>query len=254
MIYRLFKILMLVCILAGCNRNTYILIPQPGAEKALVLMQMPDSLIPKFNGGVDYYATGNEPASWQLNMDLEGQFSFLSDGNNLSLIAKTGVKTNTGSIYTLSDAAGNMTINIVDSYCEGTKTQKTIVTINNKIYKGCGLFLYDRKLEGKWQLAKIKNKVIERSDYPKLIPEIVFNTLNKLISVNTACNKVSLAYMVSGHKLSVPASSSTNKRCKTKFDEILNNSFYGKVCSYFIKGNSLTLYLLDDSIIEFSRL
>ncbi len=254
MICRLFRILMLVCILTGCNRNTYILIPQPGAEKTLVLMQMPDSLTTKFHGGVDYYATGNEPASWQLNMDLEGQFSFLSDGNNLSLIAKPGVKTNTGNIYTLTDAAGSMTINILDAYCENTKNQKTIVKINNKDYKGCGMFLYDRKLEGKWQLAKIKNKVIEPSDYPKLIPEIIFNTLNKSISVKTACNNVSLAYTVSGHKLSVPSFGNTNKRCNTKFDEILNNSFYGKVCTYYIKVNSLTLYLLDDSIIEFTKI
>lgn len=254
MIYRLFKIFILVGILAGCNRNTYVLAPQPSIEKAQVLMQMPDALVTQFNNGVDYYATGNISAPWELSMDLEGQFTFRSDDNNLSLIAKPGTKTNTGTSYTLRDAAGNMTINILNVYCEGTKNEQTIVTINNKEYKGCGQFLYDRKLEGKWQLSKIQNKAIDRSDYPKQIPEILFNTLNKSLSLSTTCNKVSLAYIISGNKLSIPSHNIVKNKCNTKFDKILNNSFYGKVCTYSIKGNSLTLYLLDDSIIEFTRI
>lgn len=251
MIYRLFKIVTFVCIVASCNSNTYVMAPRPSAQTSQALMQMPDSLISKFNNGIDYYSSGNDPEPWNLSMDLEGQFFFVSAGNNLTLLARPGVMSSTGTTYTLKDAAGNITAELLNTFCTGTKSLQTVVTVNNKIYKGCGQYLYDRNLEGKWQLSKIKNKIIERTDYPKSLPKIIFNTLNNSLSINTSCNQLSLTYQITGNKLTIPGYPSTNKNCKSTFEDILNTSFYGKTCSYYVRGKSLILYLIDDSILEF---
>lgn len=251
MVYRL-SIIFLSCFLViSCNRNNYVMAPKASVEKVASEKLMSDSLTKKFNSGIEFYARGNDPIAWSLTMDLEGEFSFIAPGNNLSLIAKTGKETNEGIEYLLTDVTGTMMIRMLKATCEDGKSKQIFVTVNQKIYKGCGQALYDKNLEGPWQLLKIKNKSQDNAQYKNGIPEIVFQTSNTTLKIFTGCEQTEVTYQISGNKLTIP--SVPGGKCTNDFIQILNSKFYGYISTYYIKENLLFIYLIDDSIITFKK-
>ena len=111
--------------------------------------QLPDSLSKKQTAGVDFFASGNSPANWTLEMDFDKYFIFSSaDGTKLSTQAvKSSAETQAATTYKTTNPMGAITIIIYNEPCGKENTgKKTEFFINDKHYTGCGKSLYDYRL------------------------------------------------------------------------------------------------------------
>src|SRR4051812_6596563 len=103
-----------------------------------------DTLIREQQKGVDFFATGNDPVPWSIELDLEKGF-FFHPSNSAVLIAapvQPGRLANTDTYITTTDL-GPMKLVIYNEPCisndkSSNPSIKTEVTINDKRFTGCG--------------------------------------------------------------------------------------------------------------------
>ena len=225
--------------------------------------------------GNDFYANGNSPVNWSMQIDFENKVSFTSDdGLALSFPANI-LKQNYGMakgsdgisrpanteviIYSGRISAGDISIAMEDGTCTVPTIRKVFqksvtVTINQKVYSGCGSYLSDEKLEGKWNLEKIGTTPITAADYNR-VPTFTFDLAKKRISGNDGCNSLGSSIDVQGSKIKFSGMLSTKMAClKGKnIESIINTSISNKVADYYFKEGRLYLYLIDDTLLVFTR-
>jgi len=212
--------------------------------------------------GNDFYANGNAPVNWRMEIDFENKITFTSDdGLALSFATNTLQKTQAGNktTYTGKITAGDISIAMEDGTCTVPTIRKVYqklvtVTINQKAYTGCGSYLVNDNLEGKWNLEKIGTAPITAADYNK-VPSFTFDLAQKRISGNDGCNSIGGSIDVQGSKIKFSGMLSTKMACvKGKnIESIINTSISNKVADYYFKEGKLYLYLIDDTLLVFTR-
>lgn len=245
--------------LGGCKSSRQLASQQ---EKPLPPPVLPQSLVQKQLDGVDFFAKGSVPASWTLEMDFGNIIRFKSiDGPDLnssavSPVAQAGNKT---VAYTTNVTTGQMLVTVSEEGCtdaiSGDKfDKKVIVAVNGKRYEGCGQYLFDAALDGKWILEKINNKTLSASDFSKGLPEFIFELAKKRVSGHDGCNTVSSTMEVLGAKIKFNPFLSTKIACpnikaENNFLHLLSN----QTIDYYFKDGQLFFYLPDDSIVVFKK-
>lgn len=212
--------------------------------------------------GNDFYANGNTPVNWGMQINFKDKITFTSDdGLALSFAANTLIAAQQGTktTYTGKTSAGNISIAMENGMCTVSTIRKVYqksvtVTINQKVYSGCGSFLADNNLEGKWNLEKIGTNPINAADYNK-VPSFSFDLAKNRISGNDGCNSMGGAIEVQGSKIKFSAMMSTKMAClKGKnIESIINTGISNKVADYYFKEGKLYLYLIDDTLLVFTR-
>lgn len=244
--------------LAGCKSSQSAINKEARPLPPPVLAE---NLLQKQLNGVDFFAKGSVPASWTVEMDFGNIIRFKSlDGNDINSSAVSPVQQAGNTVsYTSRSTHGEMKILVSGEGCtdalSGEKyNKKVVVTVNDKRYEGCGQYLFDAALEGKWVLEKINNRVLISSDFSKGLPEFIFELGRNKFSGHDGCNMISSNLEVLGNKIKFSPFAGTKMACpNTKPENNFLHLVSDHTVDYYFKDGQLYLYLPDDSIIVFRR-
>ena len=137
-------------------------LPADKSNKKLPTPVLSESLQQKQLNGVDFFAKGNIPSSWTVEMDFGNSIRFKSldeAPTNSSSVNSVDLPQIIAGSYTTKTTNGAMKIIIYREGCiddvKGEKfNNKVVITVNDKRYTGCGQYLFDAALNGKWILKK----------------------------------------------------------------------------------------------------
>jgi uncharacterized membrane protein len=219
-------------------------------------------MLQKQQNGVDFFAKGNSPASWTLEMDFGNIIRFRSvDGadQNSSAVAPEKVAGSNAVSYTTNVTDGVMRIIVSEEGCSdglsGEKfNKKVVVTVNSKRYEGCGQYLFHTALEGKWLLEKINGRTVAAVEFSKGLPELLFELGKNLVSGHDGCNRVSSTLDVLGTKIKFSPFTSTEMVCPANQKE--NNFLHllsEQTIDYYFKDGLLYFYLPDDGLLVWRK-
>ena len=215
----------------------------------------------QFNRGVDFIASGKEIAEWKLEMNFDDSIRFVAqDGLSFTIPAvRQQVMADSSLQFNSSITLGKIVISIKNGACNNIESlnneiaKECTVSIGSITYSGCGQFLFDNQLEGKWNLQQYKNVKIEASEFKSGIPYLKFSILNNRLSGYDGCNTISGEAAVQGKRIQFSAMASTKKLCNnlslSNPFSVLNNQLTG----YKINNGLLYLYLIDDSVLIFKK-
>ena len=245
----------LCCLFAACTTAKQT--AKKNIEITKYSSQLPDSLSKKQTAGIDFFASGNSPANWTLELDFDKNFIFSSaDGTQLFTQAvKPSAETNAATTYKATNPKGAITIIIYNEPCGKENTgKKTDFYLNDKPYTGCGKSLYDYRLNDNWILESVNNKILNPADFTKGLPHISFNLLEKKLTGTDGCNNISTGIEVEGNRIKFAPVASTKISCKNNsIQKIFSEKISNQTASYFFREGKLYLYLIDDSLLIFIK-
>ncbi len=212
--------------------------------------------------GIDFVAEGTEPSFWKLTINYDDTVRFESaDGLTLKIAFNQLKKTTSLDkiIFTGTKKEGTIVISIFNKSCN-IPTQKEVYTkevtflFNTILYKGCGKFLVNDLLNGKWELEKIGNELIDKNYY-KQMPIFIFD-INKInLNGNDGCNNFSGEIEVIGKRIQFYNLIFDRKNCSKKsIIDIINKKIKSQLVDFYFKNSKLYLYLIDDSILVFKKI
>jgi len=154
----------------------------------------------KWKNGIVFYAIGNEP-SWSININKNNSALFKSpDGEQFiaTSISKLALIDTKSITYRSSSAQGEMIITLSKEKCGDTMSDDSFsysVSVQIKLkgkkefdtYKGCGNFVPDPRLNGKWIIVKVDTLAIDKQQLIKL-PELSIDVYKSKVSGNDGCN------------------------------------------------------------------
>lgn len=211
--------------------------------------------------GVDFLANGNDPTNWKLSMSLDDTVRFSAEDGLALKFAYNQLKKNETDgkkIYTVALKSGNVTIEITEKICTVTTIRETFkkevtVKFNNTTYSGCGKFLADLNLNGKWLLEKIGFTPIIVTEYNK-VPEMNIDIVEGTVSGNDGCNGIRGKIEVQGKRIQFSQLAGTKMACNKKsIAQIVAAQINNQLVSYYFKDGKLHLYLPDDSLLIFKK-
>ena len=258
-IYQWLPVLLLCVGVAACKTPA-----APGAKKTENVYQPAQQDIASRTlqqKGVDFVANGTAPVNWQLEINVDDTVSFTADDGLAIKFAYHRLAKDMNaerSIYSAKIPGGDVAIIIVEKECTspGTKTvysKQVTFTFNSRAYTGCGRYLADINLEGKWLLEKISYTAIRPEEYNR-VPVFQFNLSKQRLTGNDGCNTIGGKIEVQGNRIRFSEMVSTEMACvKKSIERIISLQVSGHLVNYYFKGGKLYLYLPDDSLLVFKR-
>jgi hypothetical protein len=210
--------------------------------------------------GIDFIAYGDNPVNWKLEMDFDYSFEFNAhDNEKVSAQPVSPVKNSSIETYHAVSGKQQMDIYLFEEKCELNNNKNNFnkrveIKIGQKIYKGCGNFLYNNKLNDFWILDFINNEQQFALNYPNGIPSLIFNLAkNKLHGFN-GCGFFDCNIEVRGNRIQYYPFSSLNISCKENTAAIIMNDYIsGQLVDYYFSDNKLVLYLNNDTRLIFRK-
>jgi len=133
-------------------------------------------------------------------------------------------------------------------------SKKITVEVDGKRYEGCGQYLSDAALNGKWILEKIGSRTIQAADFAKGLPELVFNLEAGSLAGHDGCNRINGSMEVQGNRIKFGPLASTKMACPgNKAENNFTQKISSQTATYYFTAGQLVLYLIDDSIITFKK-
>ena len=242
------------------QKNTHV------QNKSLALH--PDLYMDKFEQGIDFIASGNEPF-WSLEIDFKSFIHFkMPGGYEIKTLAVEGIKAMDANVirYQASNDKNILTVQLQKLDClndmSGAKLPYT-VTISAKnntdkneiIYKGCGQYLADYRLHDIWSLDSINNKKIIAADFINGFPRIEFNLTERKIFGSSGCLNYNGDIEVKGDKIYFEKLLSIGKACKNlNIENEYLQKISNKIISYQIKQGKLYLQVSKDSMFIYKKI
>lgn len=255
---KLFPVL-LFAIFVSCKGTKEVAIKKEADQTRQALNE---NLRQKLEAGIDIFAKGATPSSWTLEIDFDRLILFRSlDGTDYKSSPVPGIEnTSNGSVvYTTKANKGNMVITLFKEECTDALSKekfkkRVTVEVDGKRYEGCGQYLENANLNGKWILDKIGNRSVQASEFAKGLPELVLNLEGSSISGHDGCNRVNGSMEVMGNRIRFSSLASTKMACpgNNSANEFISK-MSGKAASYYFKDGFLVLYLIDDSTVSFKK-
>ncbi|MBC5994612.1 META domain-containing protein [Pontibacter cellulosilyticus] len=212
---------------------------QENTSQATTLAEEPENNSPKtlqekYEQGVDFAASGIEP-SWTLGIHGDALFDFKTsspeDGSikvPTSVVAELNEGENVS--YFADTSKGKFVLKLLREDCLDAVTGKklpytVIVQYGKDEYKGCGSYLSDTRLDGKWTVVQLNGKEVTGEKKPYLS----FSLADKRVSGNVGCNNISGSLDAKRNKLHFGAIAVTRMACpdmgiENELLELLNKS------------------------------
>ncbi|MEQ1554219.1 MAG: META domain-containing protein, partial [Ferruginibacter sp.] len=132
-------------------------------------------------------------------------------------------------------------------------TKEVKFSFNSITYNGCGNYLSNNNLHGKWKLEKLGNININTKDY-NVAPFCNIDLNKNSITGNDGCNTFGGKIEVQGDRIKFGLLISTQMACGNKsIDQILAQQINNQLVNYYFKESKLYLYLPNDSILVFIK-
>lgn len=224
----------------------------------------PEVFRERFERGIDFAATGNEPF-WGLDISLDGKMYFNAlDGPVIIAPTPEGVTSldaDTTS-YTTESAQGSIVAHLIRQECTDTmsgakseyKVRVEILATANaspSTYEGCGRYLADPNLYNKWTLESINDHPLRAGDFAKGLPEIEFDPETKRAAGHSGCNNITGEIEVRGHQIVFKPMIATKMACPgMEFEHEYLRMLSGSV-GYRVDDGRLHLQVSPDSIFTY---
>ena len=217
--------------------------------------KLSDTLQKKFINGVDFVASGEIPATWNLELDFDKNFKFTTnDGIGITTYAAKAIDKNDFVYYEAQSSAGQLDIYIYQENC-GSNKKKVTVKLLEKKYSGCGQYLYNNQLNNTWILEQAGFQMQDANTYSKGLPTLTFDLVNNTMSGQDGCNNLHSGIFVQGTRIFFGPIVQTKMFCRNNnllFEQIITQKISGNFASYFFNNEKLVLYLIDDSHLVFT--
>ncbi|HRJ85161.1 MAG TPA: META domain-containing protein [Ignavibacteria bacterium] len=225
----------------------------------------------KRDKGIDFIGMGNEPF-WNIDLNIEEKtitYSRLGEEGSVIFTDITEAIVMDAPIVTYhgNTAKHEITIEITKEECTDNMSGEVFpykVTVkiragkSNKVdtLKGCGKYLADIKLNGKWLINKVHGKDISEYKIMKdKAPQISFSVSDERFGGIAGCNNFFGSFEAKGNKIRFGKTGATMMMCADMTLEkdmfaILNEGYY----SFLIEGNVLTLIdMQGNAVVDFLK-
>jgi heat shock protein HslJ/uncharacterized membrane protein len=156
----------------------------------------------KYHQGITFYATGNEP-SWSLDIAAGKSIHFKTlEGQDMKTPFAEGIKAMDQNItlFNLQTETGTLRIQIQQEECIDNMSGirhpfRVIIDVRNnnenetRHYEGCGTYVPDYGLEGKWTLKKTGTVEADEKEYQRGLPFLEINVDSSSYSGFAGCNR-----------------------------------------------------------------
>ena len=187
--------------ITGNLAKMYHLYPEDMQKKTSTPEQNPNFLIKKYQEGIDFYASGNEPF-WNLDIDFEKGIRFTTmDGLIYNAPAVKPEKAADGNVtrYRAVTESGEIIIHIYEKPCSDTMADKkfanevrlefkTSSEKDFKSYSGCGDYVPDFRLHDIYAIKEVDGRTVKPQDYGRNAPNLEINATEKFVLGNDGCN------------------------------------------------------------------
>lgn len=243
-------------------RQTRIVSSDAKQKKAAMELSNPDRFRDKYESGIDFIASGNEPF-WSLEIDFDKSIHFKSlNGIDIMIPAGKGEKAMDADVtrYAGETDSGSLIIQLGKWECvndmSGEKMPYSVTvdvkkkSANNYVtYKGCGRNLFDYRLNDIWVLDSINNKKITSKDFVKELPRFEFLLTDMKCYGYTGCNNLNTSIKLMGNKITFGKIITTKMAC-AGFDESLYLQYFdNKTLEYKIANLKLYLQSANDLLV-----
>lgn len=220
----------------------------------------------RFERGIDFAATGNEPF-WSLDIDLDGTMHFkVLDGPEINAPTPEGVKALDADVtrYAAETDQGSIVAQLIRQECtDGMSGAKSEYMVRVEIlsaanespstYEGCGRYLADGRLSDNWTLESINNNPLNPADFMKGLPQLEFDPEGKKVAGHSGCNNITGAIEVQGHTIVFKPMMATKMACPgMEFEYDYLKNLAGNV-SYRVDAGKLHLQVSPDSTYTYSN-
>jgi heat shock protein HslJ len=202
-----------------------------------------------------FKASGTEPF-WGLTISSSTiKFTSINEYNDSFMsphsVPEAGVDNNT-KLYKLQTEAGKMEIVITRALCinamSGDSSPYRVSVVltqgNNterKSFEGCGRYVTDSSLNGKWRLEQLENTIIDVNDFNAEIPYLNINTDNNAVSGYAGCNRLNGSIFFEQGVLRFTKVATTRKMCAANNKENLFLKALNASQTYKIENDRLTI-------------
>ncbi len=207
--------------------------------------------------GVSFFAYGQEPF-WNLEI-YDGKEMRFEGMNNQSFVhpIKNILPTDSQTYFlTYNTPNGKFNLMLLHQPCfDAVSREKHQIRVaalyGNDTLSGCGINIYDKRINGKWTLIKINRKAI-LSQLGSNIPFIEINGEQSTVSGGTGCNRFNGKFVLRKYKIHMGSISTTKIAC-TNAMEFAFLSVFNNLDSYQINNNSLLLTNKEGVTCEFTQ-
>lgn len=232
-------------------------LPAPIAER-YILSRKPEgadrATQDRLTRGIVFVATGNEPF-WSVELNGKEELFFKAlDGPELKAKA---IKDDdaAGQLTARYSATGNdisLRLEIIRRSCTDDMsgavsdwTTNVYVTQAGKetIYKGCGTYMGDYRLNDIWTLRTIDDLTLNAQDFPDGLPTLELEMGKKRLSGFAGCNRYFGTFQLEDHHLIFSEIGSTRMACPPtmNIENKLLEALSGQKLSYTLTGKVLRL-------------
>jgi heat shock protein HslJ/uncharacterized membrane protein len=158
------------------------------------------------SAGIVYFKAKGTSPEWELNIS-EDKIAFsssLPDFSSFNAPHVEAVKAADMNVkkYSVETEAGQMDIQIIQGSCQVADSRegfsyKAEVRIRRGIdstftsFEGCGVYVTDPRLNGKWQLYSMKGTEVTSQEYTTRLPELEIKSNGNSFSGFAGCNTIS---------------------------------------------------------------
>lgn len=210
--------------------------------------------------GIEFTAAGYDPV-WSIDIDIDGkvlalrfvqQLSGLKDSLEFTNLSESMIMGSPVTIYNASGSEQEVTIEVTKDECIDNNSGEAspyYVKVRRKqgkniyTYVGCGRYLADYRLSGKWSIEKINNK--SASDYrlsSGKTPVMELSISDERFTGYAGCNRFFGSFEAKGSRLTFGKTASTLMVCQ---DAAMERDLYevidDKTYEFKIDGSSLSL-------------
>ena len=219
----------------------------------------------KWQNGVIFFALGNEP-SWSLNINQNNHVIFTTDRKIFSSasISKLGSLDAKSIGYRSSNKQGELLIRLLENACAdstsgGSFSFNASVEVKLKgekeftAYQGCGDYVPDIRLHGKWMIVKVDTLSLKPDQFENKIPELSIDTYNRLVFGNDGCNSFRGQLKFRDNEISFGMLAGTLMACPNMdVSSLITGAFSDKKLKYSFKKD-LFFYEGDKQVMRLQR-
>lgn len=213
-----------------------------------------------------FFALGNEP-SWSIDINKNNHVSFTGPDGKQFTSASIAKKASDGSKsigYRSSNDQGELVISLLEHPCSGTLSDEsfsfrvsTDVKLNGEKeftrYQGCGDYVPDQRLHGKWRIIKADTLLLDAHRFENKIPELTIDADNGQVFGNDGCNSFKGQIKFRDKEIIFGMLAETMMACPNMdISSIITRAFSDKKLTYVYKKD-LFFYEGDKEVLMLTR-
>lgn len=210
--------------------------------------------------GVSFFAYGQEPF-WNLEV-YDGKEIRFEGMNNQSFVSPSAKELPADSNPFYINFRSNVPnesfqLFVLNQTCtdvmSGEKHPMLVIAYNGKdTLKGCGMNIYDKRINGKWIITKINNKNVPQHLGANNIPQLEINGDSSTISGSTGCNRFNGRFVLRNYKVHMGNIATTKMACANAMESAFL-AVFNNINSYQINNNTLLLTNKEGITCEFTQ-